>query len=203
MQNEKELINKARAGDEKACNALMDEYKGLVIKIARKYFLINAEFTDLVQEGMLGLFNAYRDYNNDSQASFRTFASVCIRRQIQNALKKNNSQKNMPLNAYLSINNQGKVLLYSSSQAEDDDDDEQGFFLQADTLTPEESMLEQEKLEELSRKVDKKLSAFEKKVLKMFMDGDGYVKIAQKLGKEPKSIDNALSRIKNKLRKED
>ena len=203
MQNEKELINKAKSGDKNAENLLMEEYSGLVTKIARKFFFVNAEFADIVQFGMIGLFKAYRDYNCNSTASFKTFASVCIKRQIQNALKNNNAQKNMPLNAYLSINNQGKVLLYSSSQAEDDDDDEQGFFLQADTLTPEESMLEQEKLEELSRKVDKKLSAFEKKVLKMFMDGDGYVKIAQKLGKEPKSIDNALSRIKNKLRKED
>lgn len=203
MQNEKELINKARSGDKNAENFLMEEYKGLVTKIARKFFFVNAEFADIVQVGMIGLFKAYRDYNSNSQASFKTFASVCISREIQNALKNNNAQKNLPLNTYVSINNQGKVLLYSSSSTEDDDDEEQGFFLQAETLSPEESMLEQEKLQDLSNKINELLSPFEKKVLKCFMDGDNYIEIANKLGKKPKSIDNALSRIKNKIRKED
>ena len=146
MINEKELIKQANMGDERAINLLMQEYKGLVNKIARKYFLVNAEFNDLVQEGMIGLFRAYRSYNIDSATSFKTYAAVCIKRQIQNALIQNNRLKNLPLNTYISIDNQGKVLLFPASNVDEDSDDDLGFFVQANTPNPEENMLFREKL---------------------------------------------------------
>ena len=198
--DEKELISKARSGDEKALNKLMTAYKSLVTSITRKYFLINAEQSDLVQEGMLGLFNAYRTYKFDSGVSFKTYASLCIKRQVQSAFIKNNRQKNQMLNTYFSINNQGKILLSHTQDKENVLEDDNGFYLEAKNLSPEESVLFREKLNELGRKIDESLSGFEKKVLRYYMSGLNYIEIANKLKKDSKSIDNALSRIKIKLK---
>lgn len=200
MIDENVLISQAKQGDEKAINKLMDLYKPLVTIIARKYFLINATTDDLIQEGMLGLFKAYRSYNLNSQTSFKTFASVCIKRQIQTALIANNRNKNIPINTYFSINNQGKILLSVKNDEENDDEEDTGFFVASNNLTPEESMLFKEKLSEVDSYVNELLSSFEKKVLHLYIKGLNYIEIAQKLKKQPKSIDNALGRIKIKLR---
>lgn len=200
MQDEKILLQQAKNGDEKAINMLMDLYKPLVTIIARKYFLINATTDDLIQEGMLGLFKAYRSYNLSSKTSFKTFASVCIKRQIQTALIANNRNKNIPLNTYFSINNQGKILLSVKNDDENDDEDDTGFFITSNNLTPEESVLFREKLDEVDAHINNLLSGFEKKVLHLYIKGLNYIEIAQRLKKEPKSIDNALGRIKMKLR---
>ena len=199
---EREIIAKAKQGDEKAINMLFEKYKGLVNFISRKYFLVNAEYSDIVQEGMIGFFKAYRSYNLDSATSFKTFASVCIKRQIQTALLANNRIKNIPLNTYISISSQGKVLFKTVDESENDDEDDVGFFLEDETLNPEESVLFRERLKELLVNINKKLSAYEKRVLRLFMQGESYQSIATILGETPKSIDNALSRIKHKLKNE-
>lgn len=198
--DEKLLLEKAKNGDEKAINCLMDLYKPLVTIIARKFFLINATTDDLIQEGMLGLFKAYRSYNLQSKTSFKTYASVCIKRQIQTALIANNRNKNIPLNTYFSISNQGKILLSVKNEDDADDDDEVGFFITSNNLTPEETVLFREKLNEVDGHINQLLSSFEKKVLHLYIKGLNYIEIAQKLKKEPKSIDNALGRIKIKLK---
>ncbi len=197
---EEKSVALAQSGDENSINEIFCKYKPLVTIISRKFFLLNAEQNDLIQEGMIGLFKAYRSYNFSSSASFKTYASLCIKRQMQTALEKNNRQKNRPLNAYLSINNQGKILLSSTAEANNSLDDETGFYLEEGSLSPEESIIFREKLSEIAGKINGTLSSYEKRVLKFFMSGMDYVEIATKLNKEPKSIDNALSRIKMKLR---
>lgn len=200
MIEESAVIQKAKSGDEKAINLLMDTYKPLVTIIARKYFLINATTDDLIQEGMLGLFKAFRSYNLQSKTSFKTYASVCIKRQIQTALTANNRNKNIPLNTYFSINNQGKILLSVKNDDSNDDEEDTGFFIASNNLTPEESVLFREKLTEVDKHINELLSSFEKKVLQLYIKGLNYIEIAGKLKKEPKSIDNALGRIKIKLK---
>jgi len=197
---EETLVALAQKGDESSINELLNKYKPLVTIISRKYFLVSAQQSDLVQEGMIGLFKAYRSYNFSSPTMFKTYASVCIKRQIQTALEKNSRQKSKPLNAYLSINNQGKILLSSATDDGDSEDDETGFYLEENSLSPEESVIFREKLTEIAGKINVALSSYERRVLKFFMSGMNYVEIAEKLEKEPKSIDNALSRIKMKLK---
>jgi len=200
LEDEKTLISRAKNGDERAINKLMDMYKPLVIIIARKYFLINATTDDLIQEGMLGLFKAYRSYNINSKTTFKTYASVCIKRQIQTALITNNRNKNIPLNTYFSINNQGKILLTVKNEEDNKDEEDTGFFIASNNLTPEESVLFKEKLSEIDNNINGLLSSYEKKVLHLYIKGLNYIEIAQSLKKEPKSIDNALRRIKIKLK---
>lgn len=195
---ENDLILKAKNGNESALDKIMELYKPLVVKIARKYFLINSSFDDLIQEGMWGLFKAYRSFDVNSGVSFKNYATLIINRQIQTAIKTNNRNKNMPLNTYFSINNQGKILFSASDEGESEE--ENGFFLPSNNLTPEESILFREKICEINKFVEKILSSFEKRVLHLFVSGLNYVEIAKKLKKEPKSIDNALCRIKIKLR---
>ena len=194
------LLKKAKQGNEEATTQLMNLYKPLVMTIARKYFLINSSLDDLVQEGMIGLFNAFRSYKLESSTSFKTYASLCINRQIQTAIKLNNRNKNIPLNTYFSINNQGKILLQIKNNDEKEEDEENGFYIPSKSLTPEESILFREKLKEVSSKIGELLSKYEKKVLFMYIMGLNYNEIALKLEKQPKSIDNALSRIKIKLK---
>ena len=197
--DEQKLLTLAKAGDEVSLTQLMDSYKPLVSKLARKYFLINSSLDDIIQEGMLGLFKAFRSYKIGAEASFKTYATLCINRQIQTAIYANNRNKNKPLNTYFSINNQGKILL-SVKTEEGEDDEDNGFFIPSNDLTPEESVLFREKLREINQQINKDLSLFEKKVLHFYVKGLNYVEIAKLLKKEPKSIDNALSRIKIKLR---
>ena len=197
--DEKELLKKAKEGDEKSLNEVMQQNKDLVSFVSRKFYFSTLDYADIVQEGMIGLFKDLRHYNLTSSASFKTFASVCIKRQIMSAITKNNRLKNLPLNTYLSINNQGKVLV-KSSKTDDEDDDDAGFYVQATSLTPEESVIFKEKLLDLSNMIDKLLSPFEKEVLRQFVKCGDYAQIAKNLGKSAKSIDNALGRIKMKLR---
>ena len=195
---EDEILKKAKSGDNNAINDLMVEYKPLVISIARRYFLINSAQEDLIQEGMLGLFKAFLNYKETESANFKTYATIRINRQIQSAITKNNRNKNLPLNTYFSINNQGKILLNVAD--ENDKEDDRGFFLSDKSLSPEETVLFKEKIKEANEKINNLLSAYEKEILKMYITGLNYVEIASKLNKNPKSIDNALFRIKIKLR---
>lgn len=195
---EEELILKASSGDNEAIEEVISKYDHLVVILSRKYFLINLEASDLEQEGRIGLFKAIKTYNKD-KGSFKTYATLCIKRAILSALVKNNRQKNMPLNTYLSINNQGKILLTNSSE-EDDEEEEAGFYLVSSSPSPEENVIFKEERGLRLKEIDEILSPFEKEVLSMFLGGKNYIEIALSLKKEPKSIDNALSRIKIKLR---
>lgn len=195
-----EILKKAKQGNEEATSQIMNMYKPLVMAIARKYFLINSSLDDLVQEGMIGLFNAFRSYNLDGVTSFKSYASLCINRQIQNAIKINNRNKNIPLNTYFSINNQGKILLQLKNSEDKEEDEENGFYIPSKSLTPEESIIFREKLNEVNKTISTVLSKYEKQVLFMYIAGLNYNEIALKLKKQPKSIDNALSRIKIKLK---
>lgn len=195
-----ELIKSARSGDSNALNELLVKYKPLVNVIARKFFLIGAGTDDLVQEGMIGLYKACLDFKIDSPASFKTFASLCITRQIETAVKMNNRNKNLPLNTYFSINNQGKIIVQQKNNDDDDGDEENGIYINSNNLSPEESMLFRERISEINCLIESVLSVFEKAVLKQYMTGRNYIEIAQNLKRDPKSIDNALNRIKIKLK---
>lgn len=193
-----ELIIKARSGDSKCLDELIGRYVPLVNRIARKYFLIGAGTDDLVQEGMIGLYKAYLGYKIESVASFKTFANLCVTRYIQTAVKLSNRDKNLPLNTYFSINNQGMVVITSGSS--EDDEEEGGIYISSSSLSPEESAIADERLNEINQEIEKILSGYEKEVLKQYIEGHNYIEIAKVLDKEPKSIDNALSRIKMKLK---
>lgn len=192
-----QLLNKAKNGDNNALNDLIIELKPLVTSIARRYFLVNASTEDLIQEGMIGLFKAFLSYKQGENVSFKSYATICVNRQIQSAIIKNNRNKNLPLNTYFSINNQGKILINLN---EDMPDEDKGFFLSETSLNPEESVLFRERLTEINSKINNLLSSYEKDILKLYMLGLSYVEIASKLNKSSKSVDNALSRVKIKLR---
>lgn len=198
MVNEKDLILKAKTGDNISIEELMERYIPLVNKIARKYFLIGAGMDDIVQEGMVGLYKAILSYNMESCATFKTFSTLCITRQIQSAVKLANRNKNLPLNTCFSINNQGMVVI--SSANEKDNDEDEGIYIPSTTLSPEEKMLSQERIKEMNDEIEKVLSDFEKKVIKLYISGKNYIEIAKIINKDPKSIDNALNRIKIKLK---
>ena len=183
------LVRLAQSGDNDAMEQLCAEYKDTVRMLARPYFLIGADRDDLIQEGMIGLFKAVRDYKSDKEASFYSFAQLCITRQLSSALEASNRKKHMPLNTYISF-----------SQS-DSDGTEFEKILQDDIASPEQLLIEKEKFKEFKEQLWNKLSNMEKKVLQLYLEGNNYTSIARMLGKSDKSIDNALSRIRQKLKR--
>lgn len=183
----------AQEGDILATEYIINKYKNLVKSRARTYFLIGADKEDIVQEGMIGLFKAIRDFKSDKTASFKAFAELCITRQIITAIKTATRQKHIPLNSYISLNR--PVF---------DDDAEQTLL---DTLSekkvfdPEEIMITKEHFSDLREKMSKNLSKLEWNVLSLYLDGKSYTEIAKRINKSEKSIDNALQRIKRKVAK--
>ena len=168
---------------------LLHKYRNFVRAKARSYFLIGAEREDIIQEGMIGLFKAVRDYKSDRESSFCSFAQLCITRQLCSALEASNRKKHMPLNTYISF-----------SQS-DSDGTELEDMLHDDIASPEQLLIEQEKFKEFKEQLWNKLSNMEKKVLQLYLEGNNYTTIAHMLGKSDKSIDNALSRIRQKLKR--
>ena len=150
-------------------------------------FLIGGETDDLIQEGMIGLFKAIQNYQSDREASFQTFAGLCIDRQLYSAVQNSNRQKHLPLNTYISLSN------------EEESEHLEGSW-DSRTEDPESIVIDQESTRNLELKISKALSPMENKVLDYYMKGYGYVKIAEIMGKTPKSIDNALQRIRGKIR---
>lgn len=185
---DEELIERVRKGDKRAVDYLMDKYKNLVRQKAHRLFLIGGDREDLIQEGMIGLYKAIRDYTPEREASFYSFANLCIERQIYSAIKASNRQKNLPLNTYISfsdadfVENDAKELIFGNNQ-----------------LNPEKLVIDKESISVLEYKIVRQLSSFEKKVFELFNEGKKYTEIAEELHKSPKSIDNALQRIKTKL----
>lgn len=189
---DEELVIRARDGEEEITEYLMDKCKNLVRSKASTMFILGADREDLIQEGMIGLFKAVRDYDSGRDASFYTFAELCISRQMYTALQASGRKKHSPLNTYVSI--------YQGH------DEEEGVGL-IDALenhkerNPEEILIDKENVAAIEKIIDNDLSAFEKQVLELSMTGMGYVEIAKLLGKDGKSTDNALSRVKMKIRK--
>lgn len=185
---DEELINCVRQGDKKAVDYLMDKYKNLVRQKARYLFLMGGDRDDLIQEGMIGLYKAIRDYAGGKEASFASFANLCIERQIYTAIKASNRQKNLPLNTYISL-----------SDAEFVENDVKESIFGNNQLNPEKLVIDKESISVLQYELVRHLSSFEKKVFELFIEGRRYTEIAEELQKTPKAIDNALQRIKSKL----
>ena len=183
------------AEDSAALEYLLNKYKHVVRTKARSYFLVGADREDLVQEGMIGLYKAIRDYKSEKQASFRSFAELCITRQIITAIKTATRQKHKPLNSYVSLSKpvydeeSDRTVLDVVMAARDNG------------VNPEEIMIDKEEYQNMEDKIKKMLSGLEREVLDLYLAGKTYQQIAQILQKPPKSIDNALQRVKNKLGK--
>lgn len=187
---DEEIVLLAQHDSKEALVHLLESYKSLVRIKARSYFLVGADHEDIVQEGMIGLFKAIRDYRADRQASFKAFADLCVKRQIITAIKTATRQKHMPLNSYISLNKP----IY------DDEGDRTLLDLIEGNLTnPEELYINQEEMASIQFMIDKVLSGFERQVLGSFLDGKSYQEIAELLGRHAKAIDNALQRIKKKM----
>ena len=194
--SDEELITLYRDGETETADYLMVKYKELVRTLAGSMYILGGDTEDLIQEGMIGLFKAIREYDSGRDASFKTFARLCISRQIYSAVKLSGRKKHMPLNTYVSF-------YYSASDSSDPDRAVPlGETLVANKeLEPESIILNQEKAEEISRAIENELSALEKSVLELYMTGMGYTEIARVLGRDEKSTDNALQRIRLKLKK--
>ncbi len=192
--NDEQLIEKAKNGNELALDFLMDRYKVLASKIARSYFLVGAEYEDLLQEAMIGLYKAYISYNKNNKASFSTFARTCITRNVQTAVKTANRKKNQILNSSISLTNQGGLKKQGETE-----DEEINLIIPSNSLSPDEKLIESENMQNIKEKIKQVLSKFELDVLVLYLQGYSYTQIAQKLNLNNKSIDNALSRIRHKL----
>lgn len=197
MINDPELIEKAKNGDELALEDLLTRYKPLAIKLARRYFLAGQDNDDLYQEAMIGLFKAYQGYKKNVNSDFRSFASLCINRQIMSAIKIANRQKNKALNNYISLNNQGGYDIKKEGQ--DDSDDVLYFIIPSTEQLPDDRLISKEEIETIKKEIINNLSNFEKNVLSLYLKGLSYKQMAIKLNKKEKSIENSLTRIKSKL----
>ena len=188
--SDEDLITVIKSGDKFALEFLIEKYKELVNMKVSKFFMIGAEKEDIVQEGLIGLFKAVKNYNPEMQNSFKTFANLCIERQLITAIKSSNRQKHMPLNSYLSLN---------TTAYEDDDDTSVLDVLNTHQMEdPLDTITKKEYYKTVEVAIDKSLSDFEKKVLNRYMQGESYVQIAEKLDAPVKSIDNAIQRIRKK-----
>lgn len=189
--SDEELIVRYRDGDTDAMDFIFERYKHLVRKKAKAMFLAGGDNDDLIQEGMIGLYKAIRDYSTGREASFATFASMCINRQMITAVAASNRKKNMPLNTYVSYD-----LPAGSGE---DSDMRLVDILQSQTeQNPEKLLIDKEHTQDLKSRLKEVLSAFEQQVLACYLEGLDYIAIAKKLQKPPKSIDNALQRIRAK-----
>ena len=194
--SDEELIALFRDGDQDAMETLLNKYKGLVLGKAKSMYILGGDSDDLIQEGMLGLFKAVRDYDCGRDASFRTFAQLCVTRQLYTAVTASSRKKHLPLNTAISL----------SRPVREDDSDEQDEelvdCLEADDSTnPEAYLIGQEELERLEEKIEKELSPMEKQVLDLHLTGMGYVEIAKVLNQDEKSTDNARHRNRATLKK--
>lgn len=187
------LIRRYQTGDSSAVDALLEKYKYLVRKKARTLYLIGGENDDLIQEGMIALYKAIRNFDPDKERSFAGYAEVCIENALYNVIKGANRLKNSPLNSYVS--------LYAPLDGSEDASRETlaDTLLPNELMNPEDILIDRENVTDIQSAIEEKLSAFEKEVVELYIDGCNYQQIAEILGKSAKSIDNALQRIKKKL----
>lgn len=188
-----ELIKMTKSGDKKALNYLLNKYTEVVNMKVGKYFIVGAEKEDIMQEGLIGLFKAIKCFDPEKQSSFKTFANLCIERQLQTAIKSSTRQKHMPLNSYLSLN--------VSAYDENDDTSLLDIFDANIVEDPLDMITKKEYYNFIEDRIDETLSDFEKQVLKRYTEGESYVEIAQKLDAPVKSVDNAIQRIRKKTMK--
>ena len=186
---DEELIDLLRKGNRLIMDYIMEKYKPLVRKKTNAMYLIGGENEDLIQEGMIGLFKAVRDFDSKKVPNFFAFAELCINRQLYSALEASNRKKHMPLNTYISIS--GTDNLQDSVLEE---------IMQRSFESPEQMLIEREAGKEFEIRLDKKLSPLERKVLHLYLEGNSYTQIAKVMEKTPKSIDNCLQRIRSKVR---
>lgn len=184
---DEELIVKCKSGDTFAIEEIFSRYKPLLEKISRGYFLLGSDNDDLVQEAMIGLYKAILSFDKNQNASFKTFATLCARRNILSAIKKSNSQKNKTLNECLSLSDITG------------DDEENFLFLPPNSLLAYENIIEKEKMQEIKQQIIKSLSKLELKILSLYLKGFSYDYMSKNLNITVKSVDNALCRIKKKL----
>ena len=188
-----EIVELAKEDDGMALEFLLNKYKNFVRAKARSYFLIGADREDLIQEGMIGLYKAIRDFKPDKQASFRAFAELCVTRQIITAIKTATRQKHKPLNSYISLN---KPVFEEDSERTLID-----VLIGSKVSNPEEIIIDQEDFDHIEEKIGEMLSDLEWQVLSLYLKGRSYQEIAKELNRHVKSIDNALQRVKSKLEK--
>lgn len=188
---DEELVDSFKAGDMDAQDYLLDKYKNLVKAKEHTYFISGAGEEDIIQEGMIGLFKAIRDYSPEKNCSFKSFAEICVTRQIITAVKSSTRQKHMPMTNYVSLDksvfDEGNEKPVIESLQTDVDND------------PQVVLLKREDRADMAKLMDKCLSSFEKNVLELYLDGMSYDEIAEKTGKSYKSVDNGLQRVKKKL----
>lgn len=192
-EEDKKYILKIKDGDEASLNKIMEKYKNFVYSRAKSFFIVGAEQEDIIQEGMIGLFKAIKGYDIDKDVSFKSFADLCIRRQIITAIKASTRQKHIPLNSYLSLN---------KTAFDEDTDREVIEQLDMDTIPdPLETITKKETYRSLELRMTEILSDFEQQVFNEYLNGESYVKIAEKLDTHSKAVDNAIQRIKKKVEK--
>lgn len=191
--SDEEVIKCIRQGDDEGTDYLLEKYKNLVRKKARALYLIGGESDDLIQEGMIGLYKAIRDYREEKDSSFVGFAILCVERQLYNAIKGANRMKNSPLNTYVSLDLPVGGVGMEEQQT-------LGETLERDGITnPEDILIDRERVGRIEHFIQEHLSKMEQEVVVLYVEGLDYQQIAEKLNKTPKSIDNALQRIKKKL----
>ncbi|MGI6065948.1 MAG: RNA polymerase sporulation sigma factor SigH [Bacillota bacterium] len=191
MMVDEDIVELAKDGDIVAQEYLINKYKNFVRAKARSYFLIGADREDIIQEGMIGLYKAIRDFRCDKLSSFRAFAELCITRQIITAIKTATRQKHIPLNSYVSLNKP----IYD----EDSDRTLLDVISGSKITDPEELIISREEFDDIEEKMGEILSSLEWKVLMYYLEGKSYQEIAVDLKRHVKSIDNALQRVKRKL----
>jgi RNA polymerase sporulation-specific sigma factor len=197
--NDEELLLLLRDGEQEVEDFLMDKYKNLVKSRAKSMYILGGDTEDLIQEGMIGLFKAIRDYDFGRDASFYTFAELCISRQMYTAVQASGRKKHMPLNTYISI--------YSQTAENDGGQQDmagmplESILISEQRTNPEDMLIDQENVGFIEQVIQTQLSSFEKQVLDLYLTGMSYVEIARVLGKDAKSADNALHRIKSKIRR--
>lgn len=189
--DDEELVSLVHSGDSDALDFLIHKYRNFVRAKARSYFLIGADREDIVQEGMIGLYKAIRDFKVDKLASFKAFAELCITRQIITAIKTATRQKHIPLNSYVSLD---KPIF-----DEESDRTLLDVISGAKVMDPEELLINQEEFDYIEIKMSELLSDLERKVLALYLEGQSYQEISEELNRHVKSIDNALQRVKRKL----
>ena len=192
MTDEK-LIENVKQEDQTALNCLIERYNDLVTMKANKFFMVGAEKEDMIQEGMIGLYKAIKSFDTEKQNSFKTFANMCVERQLITAVKNSNRQKHIPLNSSVSLN---------SAAYEDNEDMDKMDVLDIKMMNdPSDIIADREYFENMESKIKEKLSSFELKVLKEYEKGKSYAAIAEKLNAKVKSVDTAIQRIRKKANK--
>ncbi len=190
--SDEEVIRRYK-DDPNAADYMIYKYKGYVRSVARRYYLIGGDCDDLIQEGMIGLYKAMRDFDADKNVPFKAFAELCVLRQMISAIKAANREKHKPLNSFVSL---------SRPAFEDNGEKTLEEVLISETVTsPEDIFIENERIEELEKQMQDSLSGFENQVVELYLEGKSYNEISRRLDKSAKSIDNALQRAKGKLAK--